>query len=445
MGDRQVIDFESDIEIPDFESDIEAGDIGRPSKNVLERIGDWFKKYTSKPYNQWPGLTEEIEEYQNKKYGRDPEAPINKMTLEEVKRVIANKGKLPVDKDDLLTIIDPTVRVYLDQIYDSEEEAARLAGAQNMSALTGIDFSAYDSQTQIGMEREWLGADENEPVTTMTERMALQTTATIAMRNLITGLYRRKFWGDDSKELQAEIDELEGNLPPTDPFKGGFLEQTLTGTLNQMFGHYWKAAEDAGWGGFIGSVLGGAFGFLTAGPVGVAPGMQGGLLLGGRIGRRKAFGEYMVYSRYREALQWRDPEGMPMDGGAAKVYALTAGIADAFIEEMQWKLATKGGLIKTAVHRGWLKTIASNKFLSKIARGGAIYSGEMGEELLQYWQGLAQENIFKEVNNAVKGTEFATRKNLSEIMQGSWDTVKESAASMLLLSGGGMAFQELTR
>jgi len=493
MGDRIEIDFESDLkdkELPDFESDLikedlpdfesdlpdfesdlqvrrglpdvgpepgmpsygrvqpEVEEIGQRKKNVLERIGEFFgfggekakKKegpWKEKGYVQWPGITDNPALFPK---GDDSE--INKLRHWEVDRIL--NGEIPLPKEGIGAITDPAVRVALDNAIDSEEERARLAAAENLSMITGIDVIAYNAEMQDSLMRAWLDEDEKTPVTKLHERMYLQAQHAIDIRN-ITDLYFQKYVGNDSEELQAKIDKAESQLTPTDPYEGGFLEQAWRGTLDQVFGHYWKAAQEAGvWASGLG-IAGAGLGLLFAGPAGAATAFKGGVSLGLLWGRRKGFAEYEVASAYRDFLTMRDEEGNPLDPVYCRIGATTTGLANAFIEEMQWMTAFKGAGVSNAVHRGMLKTLTSPKWIANAARffkrASLVWTTEMVEEEFQTLQTMAQGNIYKEVSNIYKGTEFASRHNMKEVLDAVWETAKQSAGPMLLMSGAGAATQ----
>jgi len=487
MGDRVEIDFESDLKegLPDFESDLIKGGLPdfesdltdfikeppwwlRKPKNLGARIADEIKtpKKESKPPD-WMGLNQLLEKQYEQKLNANltPDEvkqikEIDKLTHEEADRVLS--GEMPLPKDGLGYVRDPKMRVALQTAINGEEEKSRMLNAERLSMITGTDITGYHAGVQDSLIHTWVGEDEKVPNTTIEERFYLQAQHQIDVRNLMD-LYMKKYLGDSSDELQAKIEDKESKLTPTDPYQGSFLETAWKGTLDQIFGIYWKSAENAGWMGLGLGVLGAGFGLLTGGPAGAVVMGKGALAFGMEWGRRKGFAEYEVASAYRDFLNKKDAEGNKLDPGFARIAATTVGLANAFIEEWQWMTAFKGAPsqagISQAVHKGMLKWLTSSelmKFSSKFFMKKAVQKGletggkfavtvvqEMGEEEIQTLQTMAQENIYSMLHNAFKGTKFPEGRTFKEVADAAWDTAKQSIGPILLMSAAGMVTQEV--
>jgi len=420
-------------------------------KSILAGEGPPLQVTQPKPYAQ-------AQEEAKQAFGQAAEAekPYDWRPGETSRRLPEGGQELnPWTEDTLMLIRDPQVRARIAEAENQKEEEARFKNAEVLSLLTNIPVADL-----LGREDElakvWLGmpADQKVSHTTLWERLGLQVQAAYGTTMLLR-LYSQKLAGDDSPELQARIDKAETNLPTQDPFKGGFVEQAVRGTIDQVLGVWYEGAEGAGWMGLGMGSLGAVVGFIGGGVPGAGAGWTAALPYGVALGRQFGFIKYIAASNYRSILKMKDPStGKPIDPAMARVFSWTIGAVEGILEDIQWEALFGGGAkgvgLSKAVGNGLTKLMTNKGFLATVtkwaARAAATTVEEVAEEAIQDVATQAQTAVMKEVNNYLKGTEFE-QTSREERWKSVWDTIKEATPQMTLLGmlgvGGRMAKQSI--
>ena len=201
--------------------------------------------------------------------------------------------------------------------------------------------------------------------------------------------------------------------------------------------------------GILGGFAGALAGYAAGGPPGAYKGGQLGLTLFSAVGGASRVYELEAGQQFVSMMQMKDDKGNRIDPRLAVLASHGVGAINGGIEVLQWTTALKAfgisGEVFTKASQAVTKKLFAEKSLQGVlaqtlARFGAALTLETGQEVWQESNNIVFDELSKELNNRMKGTEFK-RVTAEELKARYSDITEKSLRSFGIILAPGVGLQ----
>jgi hypothetical protein len=265
-------------------------------------------------------------------------------------------------------------------------------------------------------------------------------------QNTLGQLRYQQLTGNDTPEIQKNIDKIKASIPPRDKVKRSLPERAITGAAEMLpiqIEGLKKGSERGlalGMGAGALAALAGQAGPQVALPeeiITVPAAFAGMYGVGAISGATENIGQIEAGLAYDELLDLKDDKDRRLNPTIAKAAASGVGVVNGLIELSQIKLLLKtipgGEKILTGAVREATKKVMKSKALNNLAlkyagKYGMFIAGETAQEIGQESTNIVAGELAKSLSNELEKSNIpaATRE---EIVNRLTDTAEQSALS----------------
>lgn len=366
-----------------------------------------------------------------------------------------------------------------DLVKDAEDpraELPRVNAASYLAERTGYPAQyVYENLDAVG--REWFGR-ELPPASLWQEIKNVWNTNVLLAQ--LGHLYSQQVWGQSNPELEAQIQELESQMPSPTEYYNSIPAKILKGAaafapyiidgMNASMAQGLVGGSAGALAGSIAAAVGGAS--LTPLAAIVIPAIVGGYAIGQLVGGFQNSASVEGGLAYREYRQLVDEDGVPIPDELAKQGAKIVGLINGTIEVAQLGMIAGVGrgagkvlgkmlpneivggaaflragaqeafekVIPSAMRRASQRILASRALHAPIVRIATAYGtnlvGNAIEEFAQEVSTIATGEIIKEIANSEYGSQF-NRGDMAEIRTRLSETFVDALLGGVLIVGPG--------